>query len=94
MSKIGLVSTFRFAPSDTVGEATENETGAADRCWSVLSSFLLFHLAKGVDHIFLYADADDEWNRVHIGELHKTYSACSLVDTVYRDAPVDGHAVS
>lgn len=89
MSRIGLVSTFRFAPSDKGGEATEDDTGTVDRCWSVLSSFLLFHLAKGVDHVFLYADADDEWNRIHIGELRNTYSACLLADRVYQDAPVD-----
>lgn len=65
MSKVGLVTTFRFVPTatpDADGQAT------LERCWSVLSSFLLFHLAKGVDHVFLYADADDGSNQVYLGQ--------------------------
>lgn len=62
MPKVAIVSTFRFvAPEDAA---------TFDRCWSVLSSFLLFHLGKGVDHIFLYADADDGSNDVYIGEAN------------------------
>lgn len=65
MSKVGLVTTFRFAPSE------EGDELSVERCWSVLSSFLLFHLAKGVDHIFLYADADDHSDNVYIGQSYR-----------------------
>lgn len=94
MSRVGLVSTFRFAPSDRGGEAAENGTSTADRCWSVLSSFLLFHLAKGVDHIFLYADADDEWNRVYVGELRNTISCVLACRQGISGRSFDEHVVS
>lgn len=73
MSKVGLVTTFRFVPTavlDEEGQAT------LERCWSALSSFLLFHLAKGVEHVFLYADADDGSNQVYIGQSRFGGEAC------------------
>ena len=78
MSRVGLVSTFRFVafPDDEEGHA------GVERCWSVLSSFLLFHLAKaGVDHVFLYADADDGENRVYVGQfrVHSCQEAAELI---------------
>lgn len=71
MTKVGLVTTFRFVDfSDD-----EDDQAGVERCWSVLSSFLLFHLVKGIDHVFLYADADDGGNQFYIGQstsLHET----------------------
>lgn len=65
MSRVGLVTTFRFVDfSDD-----EGDQAGVERCWSVLSSFLLFHLAKGIDHVFLYADADDGGNQFYIGQF-------------------------
>ena len=81
MSRVGLVSTFRFVafPDDEEGHA------GVERCWSVLSSFLLFHLAKGVDHVFLYADADDGENRVYVGQfrVHSCQEAAELTYTCF-----------
>ncbi|CAM9294104.1 unnamed protein product [Choristocarpus tenellus] len=48
MSRVGLVSTFRFAQA--------RDATTVERCWSILESFLLYHLAVGFDHIFLYSD--------------------------------------
>lgn len=60
------MTTFRFVPF------VPHEEGRAtfERCWSTLSSFLLFHLAKGMEHVFLYADADDGSNEAYIGWSH------------------------
>lgn len=68
MSTVGLVTTFRFAPSEDGDELS------VERCWSVMLSFLLFHLAKGIDHIFLYADADDHSDDVYIGQCVVSFS--------------------
>lgn len=68
MSRVGLVTTFRFVPfmpHDGGQEAIDR----FERCWSTLESFLLFHLAKGVEHVFLYADANDGSNDSYIGSL-------------------------
>ena len=67
MSRIGLVATFRFVPF-LPREEGQKATDTFERCWSTLESFLLFHLSKGVQHIFLYADDDRGSNDVYIGE--------------------------
>ena len=66
MSKVGLVTTFRFVPTAVVPD--EEGQATVERCWSALSSFLLFHLAKGVEHIFLYADAAGGSNQIYVGQ--------------------------
>lgn len=66
MSKVGLVTTFRFVP--TAVDPDEEGQATVERCWSALSSFLLFHLTKGVEHVFLYADAADGSNRIYVGQ--------------------------
>lgn len=67
MSTVGLVTTFRFVPFSG-GEGGHKSASTFERCWSTLNSFLLFHLAKGVEHVFLYADADDGSNDAYIGK--------------------------
>eukprot|EP00903_Cladosiphon_okamuranus_P010339 g9782.t1 len=56
-------------------EATDAdpEPDAFERCWSTLESFLLFHLSKGVQHIFLYADDDRGSNDVYIEKVAETF---------------------
>ena len=89
MSRVGLVATFRFVPSPSPSpsrspgegeggeqggqEATNTET--FERCWSTLESFLLFHLSKGVEHIFLYADDNHGSNDVYVGQLQHSLVA-------------------
>lgn len=66
MSRVGVVTTFRFVPFFPREEG-QKATDTLERCWSTLESFLLFHLSKGVEHVFLYADANDGSNDVYIG---------------------------
>lgn len=66
MSRVGVVSTFRFVPC-VPHEGGQEVTDTVERCWSTLDSFLLFHLSKGVEHVFLYADAIDGSNDVYKG---------------------------
>lgn len=66
MSRVGLVATFRFVPF-IPSEAGQEAANAFERCWSTLESFVLFHLLKGVQHIFLYADDDRGSNDAYIG---------------------------
>ncbi|CAM9220719.1 unnamed protein product [Ectocarpus fasciculatus] len=73
MSRVGLVTTFRFVPfipHDGGQEAIDR----FERCWSTLESFLLFHLAKGVEHVFLYADANDGSNDSYIERVAATFN--------------------
>ncbi|CAM9197012.1 unnamed protein product [Hapterophycus canaliculatus] len=76
MSTVGLVTTFRFVPF-LPGAGGQEAASTFERCWSTLNSFLLFHLAKGVDHVFLYADANDGSNDVYIG----TYRVVASFDS-------------
>eukprot|EP00752_Nemacystus_decipiens_P010297 g9174.t2 len=73
MSRVGLVSTFRFVPFLTSGGGREM-TDTFERCWSTLESFLLFHLSKGVEHVFLYADDDRGSNDVYIEKVAETFN--------------------
>lgn len=66
MSRVGVVTTFRFVPFLPL-KGGQEATDTLERCWSTLDSFLLFHLSKGVEHVFLYADAKDGSNEVYIG---------------------------
>lgn len=75
------MTTFRFVPLAPDEEGQAAIINGVERCWSTLSSFLLFHLAKGVEHIFLYADADDGSNQVYIGMLSPCFTLlnCQIV---------------
>lgn len=66
MSRVGVVTTFRFVPF-APSEGGQEATSTFERCWSTLESFLLFHLTKGVEHVFLYADDDCGTNNAYIG---------------------------
>lgn len=66
MSRVGLVATFRFVPFVPC-EGGQEAIDTFERCWSTLESFLLFHLSKGVGHVFLYADDDRGRNDIYIG---------------------------
>lgn len=68
MSRVGLVTTFRFVPF-VPHDGDQEAIDRFKRCWSTLESFLLFHLAKGIQHVFLYADANDGTNDPYIGRL-------------------------
>lgn len=73
MSRVGLVATFRFVPF-IPREGGQEATDTFERCWSTLESFVLFHLSKGVEHVFLYADDDRGSNDVYIGESTRKWS--------------------
>ncbi|CAM9367447.1 unnamed protein product [Scytosiphon promiscuus] len=77
MATVGLVTTFRFVPF-VPGEGGQEAACTFARCWSTLNSFLLFHLAKGVAHVFLYADADDGSNDAYIERVVASFNSSKV----------------
>ncbi|CAN0133418.1 unnamed protein product [Discosporangium mesarthrocarpum] len=65
--RVGLVSTFRFpVPVDKP---------AVERYWLVIDSFVLYHLTKGFDHIFLYSDDPEGGSDgVYVERIQETFS--------------------
>ncbi|CAM9406511.1 unnamed protein product [Laminaria digitata] len=88
MSKVGLVTTFRFVPAAAVLD--EKGQATLERCWSALSSFLLFHLAKGVEHVFLYADADDGSNQVYVERIAENFHSSQVSVHVRNESQREG----
>ncbi|CAN0233960.1 unnamed protein product [Ectocarpus sp. 6 AP-2014] len=85
MSRVGLVTTFRFVPF-VPHDGGQEAIDRFERCWSTLESFLLFHLAKGIEHVFLYADANDGSNDPYIERVAANFNPSQVTIDVRNES--------
>ncbi|CAM9404632.1 unnamed protein product [Phaeothamnion confervicola] len=87
-SLVGIVTTVRLTPKGESLDSTSLQRSEARR-WSVLEAFLLYHLDKGFDRIYLFFDAADGSDEAYVRRVEEEPSFLGRVEITRAGAEHD-----